>query len=1522
MAVKPNIKNANALTEIYIKEKFGDSVYDAVKIVASNIADITAVAQGLNWVTTAGEEIDEIKTVNQNITEVITVSQNIADLVSVADTIIPNLSEILDAYPNALIAQQAAETAQSEAESARDAAATSEANAAASASAASDSADQTAADVLLTNADVIATNADVITTNANAQATANDVVATNADAAQTALDAQATAGDRVQTGLDAAATAQDVIDAQAAKDTAISARDAAQTSESNAAGYESSIQIMLASFSGLYYGAYATPPVEDPYGNPIETGDLYFDTSSNRMMTWSGSAWVSGIYSGPINVDVSAPDDSLVINASGQITVGQLTASTFIGDLTGNADTATNATDHIANTSNPHNVTPSQIGLGSVENTSLSTWIGSENITTLGTIITGIWQGASIADAYIASATQWNAAYTHSNVTGNPHGTTIANIFGLQTALDGKVDDSQVLTDVPAGALFTDTIYTHPAEHPISKISGLQTALDAKVAISDIVDNLTSLYTDQPLSANQGKVLKGYIDDINALLNTDDTTLDELQEIVDYIKLNRADLDSLSISSIAGLQSALDDKVDDNQVLTNVPADAVFTDTVYSHQTYTARSINTAGASILDTFTSDEEGHVTGITTRILTLVDLGYTGATNANYYTHPANHSPSIITQDANNRFVTDTQINNWGTAYSHSGTTGNPHSTAIADISGLQTALDGKSDDAHNHDTRYYGDVYGGVSTVKSASEVGYTTTSLSGRFNHLRGGLGVASVTFAEALADAFSKGVRLPTVDELEDEIVKGTGGGFDSEICWTCSPVPGRPGYVYAKLGTGAGTRYEYATNGTQTAYTRYVANVNVPNFDHRYYTESEVDSLLSGKVDDSQVLTNVPVNAVFTDTVYTHPAYTSRSVNTSGASILDTFTSDAQGHVTGITTRTLTLADLGFTGDSNANYFTYSHPTNHPPSIISQDASNRFVTDTEKATWNAKADAHSHPYLPTAGGTVTGATTFSGGITAQSVAINIADALSFENGKHWITYNDGTGNFNIRIGNKDSGGEVCTENGYCSHMEWSQSGGWLQWNWSGSLSAGNSVSWLQTMTWNKDGVLTVPTLAATTINASGNVTWSGGNSTQANTAYTHSQSAHAPSDANNYSHPPYTSRSINSSGASVLDTFTSDSQGHVTGISTRTLTLADLGYTGASNANYYVHPTYNGDDFSVDSGALGGATVISDIDINVTTDSYGHVTDCNGAISTRNLTPANIGAAPASHSHSYLPLSGGTLTGQLTCNSEIEFTNYGIGIVGKYDSYKYRAVYSMGDAYKLATDGSSPGNLYGIAFVHTNVGGQSKSGLGHQALIMANGVTQTALGSGIWTNGVVTWNGGNSSQANTAYAHINLTSAHSATSANTANRIVMRDASGNFSAGIITATATAARYSDLAEKYTIEGEWEPGNIVSRNREEGAELKITNQSDCPDVFGVISTNPAFLMNQDSTGAPIVMIGRAPIKIIGPVKKWDLIVPAGNGCGRAIRCGEDFSHVIGEALAANIHETPKYVECFINIKARG
>ncbi len=101
--------------------------------------------------------------------------------------------------------------------------------------------------------------------------------------------------------------------------------------------------------------------------------------------------------------------------------------------------------------------------------------------------------------------------------------------------------------------------------------------------------------------------------------------------------------------------------------------------------------------------------------------------------------------------------------------------------------------------------------------------------------------------------------------------------------------------------------------------------------------------------------------------------------------------------------------------------------------------------------------------------------------------------------------------------------------------------------------------------------------------------------------------------------------------------------------ISGNTITLARGDGTTDSvvvpdNNTVYSHPTYSGDDFSVDSGALSGATVVSDIDINVSTDTNGHVTDANGVVSTRNLTLANLGYTGAPNAN-YLTLGSTSST-------------------------------------------------------------------------------------------------------------------------------------------------------------------------------------------------------------------------------------------------------------------------------------
>ena len=79
----------------------------------------------------------------------------------------------------------------------------------------------------------------------------------------------------------------------------------------------------------------------------------------------------------------------------------------------------------------------------------------------------------------------------------------------------------------------------------------------------DVVNNVTSTDIDVPLSAAQGKVLKDLIDAINALLEVDTEdapALDTLREIVNFCQTNASTLSSLTISSISGLQTALNGK--------------------------------------------------------------------------------------------------------------------------------------------------------------------------------------------------------------------------------------------------------------------------------------------------------------------------------------------------------------------------------------------------------------------------------------------------------------------------------------------------------------------------------------------------------------------------------------------------------------------------------------------------------------------------------------------------------------------------------------------------------------------------------------------------------------------------------------------------------------------------------------------------------------------------------------------------------------------------------------------------
>ena len=75
---------------------------------------------------------------------------------------------------------------------------------------------------------------------------------------------------------------------------------------------------------------------------------------------------------------------------------------------------------------------------------------------------------------------------------------------------------------------------------------------------------------------------------------------------------------------------------------------------------------------------------------------------------------------------------------------------------------------------------------------------------------------------------------------------------------------------------------------------------------------------------------------------------------------------------------------------------------------------------------------------------------------------------------------------------------------------------------------------------------------------------------------------------------------------------------------------------------------------------------------------------------------------------------------------------NYGNTVVGVYTSTRYQGVFAMGDAYKLPADGTTTGNLYGLAWSHPNAGGVASNLNDHGLLVINNGVFAAAISSSI----------------------------------------------------------------------------------------------------------------------------------------------------------------------------------------------
>jgi energy-converting hydrogenase Eha subunit E len=118
---------------------------------------------------------------------------------------------------------------------------------------------------------------------------------------------------------------------------------------------------------------------------------------------------------------------------------------------------------------------------------------------------------------------------------------------------------------------------------------------------------------------------------------------------------------------------------------------------------------------------------------------------------------------------------------------------------------------------------------------------------------------------------------------------------------------------------------------------------------------------------------------------------------------------------------------------------------------------------------------------------------------------------------------------------------------------------------------------------------------------------------------------------------------------------------------------------------------------------------------------------------------------------------------------------------------------------------------------------------------------------------------------------------------------------------GIANLTASNAKYADLAEYYTSDIEYETGTVVMIGGD--AEVTAADIVGTTRVVGVVSNNPAYLMNNDCKGTRVAVAlqGRVPCKVIGSVSRGDLLT-ASDMPGIAISTvNPNAGSIIGKAL---------------------
>ena len=234
------------------------------------------------------------------------------------------------------------------------------------------------------------------------------------------------------------------------------------------------------------------------------------------------------------------------------------------------------------------------------------------------------------------------------------------------------------------------------------------------------------------------------------------------------------------------------------------------------------------------------------------------------------------------------------------------------------------------------------------------------------------------------------------------------------------------------------------------------------------------------------------------------------------------------------------------------------------------------------------------------------------------------------------------------------------------------------------------------------------------------------------------------------------------------------------------------------------------------------------------------------------------------------------------------------------------------------ATTGSFTGLLTGATSISTDVNTANDTGSfsarGNATTVASMSFHRAgayAINMGLGTDNVFRiggWSASNNCLQLTGTGSLSVLNSLTVNSAGSATAIIngAANAVGNIgsSSGYfnrVFAQATTALYADLAELYAADKDYSPGTVVSFGGTQ--EITISSAAGDTRVAGIVSTNPSYQMNSGLVAdhpVAVALQGRVPTQVVGPVRKGDMMVSAGNGvaCACAV---PTVGSVIGKSL---------------------